>query len=196
MSRIRTALATIGVLAVATTSLALSAPAATAASNPGLVTLTYVTSPWPPHIEFSTGSVRMNPGDSVTLHKTNLGPSDVTVDGTFVGTAHTYSGGDLSLTFSSLGTYSVCETYSSKCFTVNVVSEPVEAPPAHDYYQQVGVPASGNCADVPPHTGHWSGYPIGGWSKSWAWWINDGNGGPVCTREVEERPDGTIVLIG
>ena len=60
----------------------------------------------------------------------------------------------------------------------------------------MGVPASGSCADVPSPVGHYPGFPFGGWSKSWAQWINDGTGGPVCTREVEQRPDGTIVLIG
>jgi len=56
--------------------------------------------------------------------------------------------------------------------------------------QQVGVPASGDCADVPVTVGHDQGYPIGGWSKSWSQWINNGTGGPVCTRTVEEIPNG------
>ena len=38
--------------------------------------------------------------------------------------------------------------------------------------------------------GHDQGYPIGGWSKSWSQWINNGTGGPVCTRTVEEIPNG------
>jgi hypothetical protein len=33
-------------------------------------------------------------------------------------------------------------------------------------------------------------------ARSWAQWINNGTGGPVCTREVEQRPDGEVVLIG
>ncbi len=44
--------------------------------------------------------------------------------------------------------------------------------------------------------GHYPGAPFGGWSKSWAEWINDGKGGAVCTRELEERSDGTIILVG
>ncbi len=61
---------------------------------------------------------------------------------------------------------------------------------AHDYLQQVGMPASGNCADVSPKVGHWLGAPAGGWTKSWARWINGGRGGPVCTREILEEPTG------
>ena len=37
---------------------------------------------------------------------------------------------------------------------------------------------------------HDQGYPVGGWSKSWAYWIYNGTGGPVCTRTVEEIPNG------
>ena len=33
-------------------------------------------------------------------------------------------------------------------------------------------------------SGHYPGFPIGGWTKSWAMWIYDGTGGPVCTREI------------
>lgn len=54
----------------------------------------------------------------------------------------------------------------------------------HDEFQQVGVPSSGNCADVPSPVGHYPGFPFGGWSRSWAQWINNGAGGPVCTREL------------
>jgi hypothetical protein len=80
--------------------------------------------------------------------------------------------------------------------TVTVTDSFVAEPVIHDDLQQVGVPASGDCADVPASVGHYPGFPIGGWSKSWAWWINDGAGGPVCTREVEELPNGTVVLVG
>jgi hypothetical protein len=52
--------------------------------------------------------------------------------------------------------------------------------------QQVGVPASGSCADV-SDVYDWVGV-TGGWSKSWAQWINDGKGGEVCTRELVYSP--------
>ncbi len=99
--------------------------------------------------------------------------------------------------FTELGTYQLKSAVAFNCvLTVSIVEQPVPAPQPHDYFQQVGVPASGSCADVSPTVGHLPGFPIGGWSRSWAAWINDGRGGPVCTREVEERSDGTIVLIG
>jgi hypothetical protein len=82
--------------------------------------------------------------------------------------------------------------------SMNVVAQPVPARVlvAHDYFQQVGVPASGLCTDVPSPTGHWPGFPFGGWGKSWAQWINDGKGGPVCTREIAFNPtSGTYVLV-
>lgn len=187
MSRIRTALAAIGIAAVAATSLTLAAPAATAASNPG--TIFY--SVWPGC--WSSTSVRMNPGDSLTITRVGTVNLDLDVDGA----PYQNNVSSTSVSFTTLGTHTISSTYSPcGTVTVEVVAEPVAAPPAHDYFQQVGVPASGNCADVDPHIGHWPGFPLGGWSKSWAWWINGGNGGPVCTREVEERPDGTIVLIG
>ena len=56
-----------------------------------------------------------------------------------------------------------------------------------------------DCRRVPRArlAGHAVGYPIGGWSKSWAYWIYNGTGGPVCTRTVEEIPndDGTNRLV-
>jgi len=80
--------------------------------------------------------------------------------------------------------------------TVSVTTDEIPEGTVHDDLQQVGVPESGDCADVPVEVGYYPGAPIGGWSKSWAQWINDGKGGEVCTRELEELPDGTIVLIG
>jgi hypothetical protein len=70
--------------------------------------------------------------------------------------------------------------------TVNVVSSPITTPTvqSHDYLQQVGLPSSGSCTDVGHDVGHWDGFPLGGWTKSWAMWIYNGTGGPVCTREL------------
>ncbi len=81
---------------------------------------------------------------------------------------------------------------------VVVTATPIVTPvvTVHDDLQQVGVPASGDCKDVPVTVGHYDGYPIGGWSKSWAMWINDGKGGPVCTREIETTATGEIILVG
>ena len=187
-------------LAVLAGSVAMAGPSQ-AASNPALVHFdtAYSGSSWA--CTSSASSVRMNPGDSLTITLTTTpagaggfftfdGPTGY-VDIRVVGGTHSTA------TFSTLGTYQLVSTWSFGCsLTVSVVSEPVDPPEAHDYLQQVAAPASGNCADVPTYVGHLPRFPIGGWSKSWAWWPNDGRGGHVCTREVEERPDGTIVLVG
>jgi len=186
-------------LAVLAGSVAFAGPSH-AASNPALVHFdTVYSSGW--SCASSASSVRMNPGDSLTLTWSN--PAQQT-SGTFVLDGPTGSldipmstvtDGRVSL--STLGTYQLDPSRSFGCsLTISVVSEPVDPPAAHDYLQQVAAPASGNCSDVPTYVGHLPRFPIGGWSKSWAWWPNDHRGGPVCTREVEERPDGTIVLIG
>lgn len=49
--------------------------------------------------------------------------------------------------------------------------------------QQLPAPDSGSC-DLVITTYDWGGSSAGGWSKSWAQWANDGNGGPVCTRTL------------
>jgi hypothetical protein len=139
-------------------------------------------------------TVRANPGSAITLHNGCKGSLIFLVDKTRQGTAPT--GGNLVIAApTTLGTYTIVPIPGGDV-TLIVTDSPINEPMAHDEFQQVGVPASGDCADVDPTTGHYPGYPIGGWSKSWAQWINDGTGGPVCTREVEQRPDGEIVLIG
>jgi hypothetical protein len=83
--------------------------------------------------------------------------------------------------------------------TVNAVSEPVPGPPPfepHDYLQQVVLPESGSCDDIPPESGHWHGTPFGGWSQSWAQWPNGGVGGFVCTRMVETTEAGELIIVG
>ena len=51
-------------------------------------------------------------------------------------------------------------------------------------FQQFGLPASGTCDEAAPADLDWAGVPSGGWGISWAQWMNDGNGGAVCTRTV------------
>lgn len=174
------------------------APAASAAANPALVHFdTAYTNGW--QCTSSASTVRMNPGDSLTLTWSSTQPS---VSGfTFTGPNGTTivpisTSSPSRVSFSTVGTYQLDSSLSFNCsLTVSVVTEPVPAPQAHDYLQQVGVPASGSCADVPTWVGHLPGFPVGGWSKSWALWINDGKGGPVCTREVEETSASTIILL-
>lgn len=201
MTKIVKAVSAAGAALMVTAGLLATAPSASAASNPGAVTVDMdfdANFPYPCTV--TATSVRMNPGNSFTLHNYSVrGINGLTLPYSVDGGGTQILGLDSSvgISFSALGSHTVAFP-GTRCatITVSVVSEPVAAPPAHDYFQQVGVPASGNCRDVPAPVGHWAGYPIGGWSKSWAQWINGGRGGPVCTREVEERPDGTIVLIG
>ena len=163
---------------------------AAAAANPSIITVTR--SKGAATCALSATSARANVGDVLTLHAADA-PILVKVDAepTFALPGK----GSAGVSFATLGvhTITVCP---AEVVTVNIVAEPVAAPAVHDDIQQVGVPASGDCADVDPAVGHYVGAPIGGWSKSWAWWINDGKGGPVCTRELAERSDGTIVLVG
>jgi hypothetical protein len=65
-------------------------------------------------------------------------------------------------------------------------SSTVQAPPAH--VQQFGKPAQGTCDAAQPSGLNWSGVASGGWSESWAEWVNNGRGGPVCTRTLIYRP--------
>ncbi len=50
--------------------------------------------------------------------------------------------------------------------------------------QQVGLPATGSCTDVDASQITWGASILGGWKQSWAWWANNGAGGPVCTRDL------------
>jgi hypothetical protein len=56
-------------------------------------------------------------------------------------------------------------------------------PPPPDVLQQVGRPAAG-CSSFSDPSLNWAGVEAGGWSESWAMWVNGGSGGPVCTRTL------------
>lgn len=111
------------------------------------------------------------------------------------------AGSSRTFTLGSVGSGAISDAYSRNPGISITVHDPVlrvvSYPPfvGHDWLQQVGVPSSGNCDDVPSNVGHWRGAPVGGWGKSWVQWINDGRGGPVCTRELQDRPDGSIVVL-
>jgi len=65
---------------------------------------------------------------------------------------------------------------------VITMSQRGPAPPP-DLLQQVGRPAAG-CASFSDPSLNWAGVEAGGWSESWAMWVNGGSGGPVCTRTL------------
>jgi hypothetical protein len=196
---IRRLTASLAALAVAATGFALAAPSAQAAADPSVVSYGELAPPAPRGCTALTSTVRANPGDRLSLH------NDCTYETTFYIIQGTTLFGQWrvpvkgQVTFAvptAIGTYNIQGLATIGKTTLVVTDVPIPPAKAHDEFQQVGVPASGDCADVSPQTGHYPGYPIGGWSRSWAQWVNDGTGGPVCTREVEQRPDGTIVLVG
>ena len=188
-----------GVVAVA--GLGTSAPAM-AAANPSVVSVTCIDPPFCSATVFSASSMMANPGDTFTVHNGTgfAGLFQIQKDGVGVsGTVTVASDNAASMTApSALGSYTIQFTGGSDpAMSLTVTNAPVA--PAHADgstpqpivgLQQVGVPASGDCADVPVSAGHDQGFPIGGWSKSWANWMNNGTGGAVCTRTVEEIPNG------
>lgn len=62
------------------------------------------------------------------------------------------------------------------------VSDPLQSPA--DILQQTSVPASGSCGDVRDAGFRYGTSVNGGWSLSWANWINPGAGAAVCTRTL------------
>ena len=62
---------------------------------------------------------------------------------------------------------------------------PVPAGPAPiDQHQQVGAITGRPCSDVDEASLGWGQAITGGWTSSWAQWMNDGAGGAVCTRTI------------
>lgn len=62
--------------------------------------------------------------------------------------------------------------------------------------QQFGSPVESSCDSVAPEKLNWSGVSGGGWSRSWAHWMNDGMGGAVCTRTLSYSPALSRWVIG
>ena len=73
------------------------------------------------------------------------------------------------------GTFTV--TYSATSESADG-DQPGPAP----HIQQFGVPESGTCDEAQPEGLNWGGASSGGWGESWSQWINEGDGGAVCTR--------------
>jgi hypothetical protein len=55
--------------------------------------------------------------------------------------------------------------------------------------QQFGKSDVGSCDDAASDELNWAGVASGGWSESWAQWMNDGRGGAVCTRTLIYQQD-------
>jgi hypothetical protein len=183
-----------GVVAVA--GLGTSVPAL-AAVNPSIVSVTCDSCVLP---SVYAVSIVANPVDTFTVHAGTATTATFELESQSVSVGPNQSA---SMTApSAVGSYDFAifvngSFADSVVIQLTVTNDPVA--PAHADgstpqpivgLQQVGVPASGDCADVPVTVGHDQGFPIGGWSKTWANWINNGTGGPVCTRTVEEIPNG------
>jgi len=52
------------------------------------------------------------------------------------------------------------------------------------HIQQFPLPETATCNEGQPEGLDWGGVASGGWSVSWAQWVNDGEGGEVCTRTL------------
>ena len=50
--------------------------------------------------------------------------------------------------------------------------------------QQFPIPETGTCNEAQPAGLNWGGASSGGWGESWARWVNEGQGGTVCTRTL------------
>jgi hypothetical protein len=53
-----------------------------------------------------------------------------------------------------------------------------------EHVQQTGRFPEDDCGVVDRPDLNWSGVSSDGWSPSWSHWMNDGEGGPVCTRTL------------
>ena len=135
-------------------------------------------------------TVTGNPGDSFRFLNSQCGTANVLLSGGVVtGPLTIVNGKSATYTLAATpgsGTLLLLAPLGTVAINIVVTAVPVTTPvvDVHDTIQQVGVPASGDCADVSPTVGHFADFPIGGWTKSWAMWIYNGTGGPVCTREI------------
>jgi len=74
-----------------------------------------------------------------------------------------------------------------RMFTPSAPAEGSSAETPAPLIQQFGMPDSGSCADAAPNDVDWAGVSSGGWGQSWAQWMNNGQGGAVCTRTLVYR---------
>jgi hypothetical protein len=72
----------------------------------------------------------------------------------------------------------------SSGFRTYVIPAPVDLVSTVPILQQFGMPASNTCDASAPVALNWGGAGSGGWSNSWAEWVNGGSGGAVCTRTL------------
>lgn len=80
-------------------------------------------------------------------------------------------------------------------FTSSSTSSTSSSPGPAPVIQQFGKPTTGTCTDAASDELNWGGSFSGGWSESWAQWMNGGTGGSVCTRTLQySGPRGAWVV--
>lgn len=173
------------------------APAASASANVGTVTWNGTT--------LSGTSLTGQVGDTFTLQNSGSGGGN---NGSVRNGTGSVSVGGTSCTVT--GGIPDCPSFASSSITVTIVqagqvtfwtsalqgtititvagggSPSTEMPsvPAA-VIQQFAKPVAATCNAAQPSGLDWSGVASGGWSESWAQWVNGGTGGAVCTRLLE-----------
>jgi len=113
----------------------------------------------------------------------DFGRLDHTLDGSgilVVSVQQTPSTGSTLLNFTNTKGGDFSFIYQALFTTVNTDSG--SNPP--DVIQQFGKHSTMSCDDIQPIGLDWGGAASGGWSESWAQWVNEGDGGVVCTRTL------------
>ena len=75
-------------------------------------------------------------------------------------------------------------TFATYVSTPSSSSSSVPATGPAPVLQQIGKPAIGTCDEAQAEGHNLAGVSSGGWAVSWAQWVNNGNGGAVCTRTL------------
>ena len=146
---------------------------------------------------FSTTS-----GDTiVVLNSTSVGLARTAISGASgpgsVSAAGPFSTGTFTVSGTSGGSFTLQQDPSGACANQSITisftgggggggggggAESSSAPAP--IVQQFGMPASGTCDAAASAELNWAGVASGGWSISWAEWMNGGRGGVVCTRTL------------
>lgn len=85
---------------------------------------------------------------------------------------------DMSTGVASIGNVTIANLPPNNSSSSSATSAPASV------VQQFGKPTTGTCTDAASDELNWGGSSSGGWSESWAQWMNGGNGGAVCTRTL------------
>lgn len=78
--------------------------------------------------------------------------------------------------------------FFGEIFNVTIGSPLSGSMQPRDLIQQFGIAPDQNCTSIPLSIAVFNVSRSGGWSKSWAQWPNEGQGGFVCTRTVRYEP--------